>query len=68
MGGAGNNAHIDVTDQVERKIRALMSHESQHQDPVATEQRVRTWMQATGAQFGLPEGRCAEGFQVVDTR
>jgi LmbE family N-acetylglucosaminyl deacetylase len=68
MGGRAPNAHVDVTDQVDRKIRALMCHETQHEDPSGIELRVRAWMAATAAQFGLPEGRLAEAFQVVDTR
>jgi LmbE family N-acetylglucosaminyl deacetylase len=68
MGGASPTHPVDVTEQVERKIRALMCHESQHQDPAATAARVRAWMGATAAGFGLPEGRLAEAFQVVDTR
>jgi len=31
----------DVTDNLDRKIRALMRHETQHADPDATEQRIR---------------------------
>jgi LmbE family N-acetylglucosaminyl deacetylase len=62
------NAHVDVTEQVERKMRALMCHESQHPNPEGTDQRVRAWMASTAASFGLPEGRYAEAFHVVDTR
>ena len=68
MGGVKPNTHIDVTDQVERKIRALLCHETQHQDPSGVETRVRGWMGMTAQHFGLPEGRFAEAFQVVDTR
>jgi LmbE family N-acetylglucosaminyl deacetylase len=59
---------IDVTDQVDRKIRALMCHETQHVDPAGTGTRVRAWMQLTATTLGLAEGRSAEAFQVVDTR
>lgn len=63
------NMHVeDITDNVDRKIRALLRHETQHQDPTGLEQRVRAWTQATASQYGLPEGRAAEAFQVVDTR
>ena len=58
----------DVTDNVDRKIRALLSHQTQHVDPSRTEQVVRSWMAATGQRFELPEGRSAEAFQVVETR
>ena len=68
MGGPKPNTHVDVTDQLDRKIRALHCHETQHQDPSGVEGRVRMWMGATAQQFGLPEGRFAEAFQVVDTR
>lgn len=68
MGGASPSAAIDVTEQVERKLRALMCHETQHQDPTGTADRVRTWMELTARQFGLAEGRMAEAFQVVETR
>jgi LmbE family N-acetylglucosaminyl deacetylase len=68
MGGRSPNTHVDVTHQVDRKLRALLCHASQHLDPGGTEQRVRTWMALTAQHFGLPEGRFAEAFQVVDTR
>ena len=58
----------DVTDNVERKIRALLHHKTQHQDPVGTEQRVRGFVLAAGKRYGLAEGRSAEVFRVVDTR
>lgn len=68
MGASPTAVPVDITDQVDRKIRALMCHETQHVDPVGTATRIRAWMQATAATFGLPEGRSAEAFQVVDTR
>lgn len=68
MGPSPTSVFVDVTDQVDRKIRALMCHETQHTDPDGTASRVRAWMQATATQFGLAEGRSAETFQVVDTR
>ena len=67
-GGPTPGDAIDVTDQVERKLRALLAHETQHQDPTGVEERVRAWMQLTAQAFGLPEGRMAEAYQVVDTR
>ena len=59
---------VDITDQLERKIRALLAHRSQHPDPVGMEERVRAWYRATGSTFGLDDGRSAEAFRVVDTR
>jgi len=68
MGGASSKDVIDVTDQVDRKIRALMCHETQHPNPDGTAERVRNWLRFTATSFGLDEGRSAEAFQVVDTR
>ncbi len=68
-GADSSVAHVeDVTDNVDRKVRALLSHQTQHVDPGRTEQVVRSWMAATAQRFDLPEGRAAEAFQVVDTR
>jgi LmbE family N-acetylglucosaminyl deacetylase len=59
---------VDITDQLDRKIRALRCHVSQHRDPDATEQRVREWFLQLGREGGLPEGRSGERFRVVDAR
>ncbi|CAB4885609.1 unannotated protein [freshwater metagenome] len=65
----GADMHVeDITQNLDRKIRALLCHETQHQDPSGIEQRVRSWSAATAIQYGLAEGRCAEAFRVVDTR
>lgn len=58
---------VDVTDQVERKFEALMSHASQLPDPAATRERVLVWMARTAQEHGLGEGRYAEAFRVVVT-
>ena len=68
MGGASGSEPLDVTDQVERKIRALLCHETQHPNPAGVEERVRGWMALTAEHFGLGPGRLAESFRVVDTR
>ena len=67
MGGAPADAVVDVTDQLDRKIAALLAHESQHPDPSGMTERVRGWLGATAAAHHLPEGRLAEAFQVVTT-
>jgi LmbE family N-acetylglucosaminyl deacetylase len=58
---------VDVTDQADRKVRALRCHESQLPDPAGMEERVYSWLRATAQQFELPEGRLAEAFQVITT-
>ena len=60
--------YIDITETVDRKIEALLSHKSQLPDPDATETMVRGWVAATAQLAGLPEGRCAEAVRVVNTR
>ena len=59
---------VDITDQLDRKIRALLCHESQHRDPAMMEERVREWYRELARQGGLPDGRSAERFYVVDAR
>ena len=59
--------HVDITAQIDRKIAALLAHESQHADPVRTEELVRVWSEVTAQGAGLPEGRRAEAFLRVDT-
>ena len=68
MGHPAAGDHVDITAQVEHKIEALLCHESQHVDRQRTERVVREWASATAARFGLPEGRAAEAFRVVDVR
>jgi LmbE family N-acetylglucosaminyl deacetylase len=59
---------VDITDQLERKVRALRCHVSQHRDPDGLEARVRQWYLQLARDGGLPEGRSAERFRVVDAR
>jgi LmbE family N-acetylglucosaminyl deacetylase len=66
--GADGQGVVDITAQLERKIEALMCHRSQHRDPAAMEERVRTWWQGIASEHGLPEGSSAEAFRVIDTR
>ena len=59
---------VDITSQIERKIRALRCHESQFTDSDAMEERVRTWWGQLATEAGLPEGSFAERFFVADAR
>lgn len=68
MGAPGSDGIVDITCQLDRKIEALMCHASQHRDPEALQERVRTWWQSIAEQHGLPTGSSAEAFRVVDTR
>ncbi|WP_395089507.1 PIG-L deacetylase family protein [Ilumatobacter sp.] len=68
MLGADAHDFIDITSQLDRKIRALRCHESQHRDPDAMEERVRAWWKSIAAERGRSENTSAEVFRVVDTR
>jgi LmbE family N-acetylglucosaminyl deacetylase len=67
MVGAGRAHHVDVTDTFDRKLEAILSHASQMTDPAGLETRMRSWLSDNAAAGGLPDGRLAEAFQVVDT-
>ncbi len=68
IAGSGTPSHyVDVTDTFPRKIAALRAHESQtgHMDDLSG--RLRERLARTAQLAGLPEGRLAEGFHVLDT-
>ncbi|MBA2740325.1 MAG: PIG-L family deacetylase [Nocardioidaceae bacterium] len=57
---------VDVTDTFEAKIDAILSHRSQHPDPDAIRPMLHRALGDTAQGFGLPAGRLAEAFLVVD--
>lgn len=59
------NHFVDITDEVEDKLRALHFHGSQHPDAGRMDEVVRRMLQANAARGGLAPGRSAEVFQVV---
>ncbi|HTZ91920.1 MAG TPA: PIG-L deacetylase family protein [Streptosporangiaceae bacterium] len=59
--------YVDITDTFPRKLAALRSHVSQIGDPDGLEKFLRGWLSRAAAQAGLPDGRLAEAFQVVQT-
>lgn len=62
------NGVVDITHQVDRKMRALHCHVSQHRNPTAMDERVRAWFSSNARDAGLPDGSSAECFFVADTR
>ena len=64
---ANNNLHVDVSAQVERKIEALMAHDSQNGPRADTlPDMIREWAKASGEASGTGFG-AAESFRVVIT-
>jgi LmbE family N-acetylglucosaminyl deacetylase len=58
---------VDATEFFDLKLAALRSHKSQVGDGEHLGELLRTWMSGTALAAGLPEGRLAEAFHVVDT-
>jgi LmbE family N-acetylglucosaminyl deacetylase len=58
---------IDVTDTVDRKIAALLRHESQIQNPDGLPDMIRGWLTMNAATGGLGAGRLAEAFRYIAT-
>jgi LmbE family N-acetylglucosaminyl deacetylase len=58
---------VDTTAQMERKVAALLCHESQMPDPSRIPKLITDWGAAVAAMAGLPAGSYAEGFQRIDT-
>jgi LmbE family N-acetylglucosaminyl deacetylase len=61
------NHYVDITETFPRKIAALRAHVSQTGQMDNLEEFLRGWLTRTAAQAGMPDGRLAEAFQVLDT-
>jgi LmbE family N-acetylglucosaminyl deacetylase len=58
---------VDITDTFASKIAALKSHISQVGHREDLDEMMRTWATANAEIGGLPAGRLAETFRVVNT-
>jgi LmbE family N-acetylglucosaminyl deacetylase len=67
QGTATPGHYVDITRTFPRKIAALRAHESQTAHMEGLEDFLRGWLTRAAAQAGLPEGRLAEAFQVLNT-
>jgi LmbE family N-acetylglucosaminyl deacetylase len=68
MAGPNPKHFVDTTEVLDKKIAALLCHESQHLDPAGLPARMRSWGEMIATAGGLPAGRTAEAFLVVDTK
>ena len=68
MAGPNPKHFVDTTDMLDKKIAALLCNASQHTDPEGLPERMRGWGQMIAEAGGLPKGRAAEAFLVVDTK
>ncbi len=59
--------YVDVTEVFPRKIAALRAHQSQIADADALEERLRGMLTTMAERGGLPAGRLAESFQVLQS-
>ena len=66
-GGPTPGHYVDITVTFPRKVAALRAHESQTGHMENLEELLRGWLTRAAAQGGLPEGRLAEAFQVLNT-
>jgi LmbE family N-acetylglucosaminyl deacetylase len=67
MSAVAPDVWVDTTEVVSRKVKALLCHVSQLPDPDGLEERMVGWGRMNAANGGLPEGRTAESFKVVNT-
>jgi LmbE family N-acetylglucosaminyl deacetylase len=67
MAHAENDHFVDITDVFDRKLAALRAHASQTAHMADLEERMRTWFTANALLGGLPDGRLAEAFKVIQT-
>jgi LmbE family N-acetylglucosaminyl deacetylase len=67
MVGADVNAHVDTTEVIDRKVKALLCHASQIADADAMDNLLRQWGAGIAKSVGLPEGSYAEAFQRIET-
>lgn len=67
VGGSTPNLVVDITDSFTSKIAALKSHISQVGDREDLDEMMRTWATTNAEVGGLPAGRLAETFRVVNT-
>ena len=66
-GSPNPNHFVDITDTFSKKMAALHAHVSQTAHNKELENMVRGWGERNAQSQGLPEGRIAEIFKIVNT-
>jgi LmbE family N-acetylglucosaminyl deacetylase len=61
------NHYVDVTKQFERKVAALLQHQSQIASEETLRDLLKGWLGGNAIAAGMPEGTYAEGFWVMNT-
>jgi len=59
--------YVDITETFSNKLAALQAHQSQTGHMEDLEKFLRGWLSRAAALAGLPDGRLAEAFQVIQT-
>jgi len=67
MGSERTNRYVDITEAFERKKAALLEHASQMEGVDDLDALLRGWNGENARLAGMPEGRYAEGFWVMET-
>jgi LmbE family N-acetylglucosaminyl deacetylase len=65
MSGTESNIAVETTTTIERKVAALMCHESQISDRAGVTERIMNGGRDSGKAAGLPDGSTAELFRVT---
>lgn len=68
IGGPDPDHFVDITDAIDRKIDALLCHESQMANPQKMPEMLREWAMTQARRAGFDEGRMVESFRRLDTR
>lgn len=63
----GGDVVVDITDSIDRKVEALLCHESQIDDPDGRRDLLRQWAASIARGAGLGDERFAESFRRIET-
>lgn len=67
MGFSEPDHFVDITETFDLKLATLRAHQSQTGHMENLEEMIREWGQRNAGIGGLPEGRVAEAFKIVNT-